>query len=610
MKVMLAEYSVCTGMGEEIRMEGAAMSGTLKKCFERADCSVFVPRDFGDDFLNTARACDCGLVIAPDDILADCTARLESACINLGSPSSTIRLCADKLETTELLLHNGLYAPRIIRESAHDGVVKCVVKPRTGCGSEDVFVSEGPVERDGFISTEYIEGEHLSVSLISGSGFVLPLTLNRQHIHMNGSVSYDGNDVNIDHQAKDEIFSVARKAGIMLGCKGLFGVDIVYADRSYVVDVNPRPTTAMVGVARVIDRNLADLVLLARFGELPDHVGYRGRCSFTKKDLGAFLSLGIDIGGANTKAATSDGRYAETVYLPLWRNADLKGTLERIKRNAPDAGAVGVTITGELADCYPTKKDGIDSIARIVKSVFPAALFYGCDGRFYADTGDHRLFSAANWSASARYIGRIHGDVLFVDIGSTTTDIIPVLGGVPVAGVTDFERLARSELVYAGVLRTNLAALLHTVEAKGFTVRTASELFAITADAYLLLGRITPEDYSCDTPDRCGRDPESAARRIARLVCCDMSELGMEDVRGIATQVYTRQVEDLSDAIRIVSGRHGLKRAAICGMGAFLARDALFGLEMPCAQVSDERKSKVFPAYAVANLLEDSENVS
>ncbi len=160
MKVMLAEYSVCTGMGEEIRMEGAAMLRTLRKSFERADCSVSIPRDFGDDFMNVAKACDCGLVIAPDGMLADCTERLESACISLGSPPAVIRLCADKAETTEILLHNGLYAPRIVRE----GPVKCVVKPRTGCGSDGVFVSEGPVEKDGFISTEYIDGEHLSVS--------------------------------------------------------------------------------------------------------------------------------------------------------------------------------------------------------------------------------------------------------------------------------------------------------------------------------------------------------------------------------------------------------------------------------------------------------------
>jgi predicted ATP-grasp superfamily ATP-dependent carboligase len=261
------------------------MLATLKRSFEQAGCGVFVPRDFGEDFLATAKDCDCGIVIAPDDILADYTAKLDSACINLGSPPAAIRLCADKLETTEMLLYNGLPAPRIVRE----GAVKCVVKPRTGCGSEGVFVSDGPADLDGYISTELIHGEHLSVSLLGGADTILPLTLNRQHIHMNGRVEYDGNDVNVDHPAKEEIFEVARKAGHMLGCRGLFGVDIVFADRPYIVDVNPRPTTSVVGVARVIDRSLADLVLLARFGGLPDRVGYRGRCSFTKKDLEAFL---------------------------------------------------------------------------------------------------------------------------------------------------------------------------------------------------------------------------------------------------------------------------------------------------------------------------------
>jgi probable H4MPT-linked C1 transfer pathway protein len=194
------------------------------------------------------------------------------------------------------------------------------------------------------------------------------------------------------------------------------------------------------------------------------------------------VTLGIDIGGANTKAATADGRYVASIYLPLWRDADLKGTLDRIRREAPagrPVGAhpdrVGVTITGELADCYPTKKDGIDRISRIVTDVFPDAAFYGSDGRFHRDTGDAALFSAANWSASARYLGRVHGDVLFVDIGSTTTDIIPVVGGKPVAGLTDFGRLTRGELIYAGALRTNLAAILRHVTVKGLEAGTASE---------------------------------------------------------------------------------------------------------------------------------------
>ena len=321
------------------------------------------------------------------------------------------------------------------------------------------------------------------------------------------------------------------------------------------------------------------------------------------------MTLGIDIGGANTKAASSDGSYVASIYLPLWRDADLHGALERIRSEAP-AGRVAVTITGELADCYASKKEGIGHISGVVRSVFPDVVFYGSDGSFHRDTDDAQLFSAANWSASARYVGRVHGDVLFVDIGSTTTDIIPVIGSRPVAGLTDFERLARSELIYAGALRTNLAALLRRVRVRGAEARTASELFAVTGDAYLLLGKISQDDYTCDTPDGCGKRPEDAARRVARLACCDLSELDMDDVQEIAGQAYRSQLDDLVDAIQTVAEKHGLKRAAICGLGAFLARDALGELEMPFTQMPDVRVSKVFPAYAIACLLEEEKNVT
>ena len=241
------------------------------------------------------------------------------------------------------------------------------------------------------------------------------------------------------------------------------------------------------------------------------------------------MILGLDIGGANTKAASADGRFAVSKYLPLWRGADLEGTLESIKKEAGTYEAIGVTITGELADCYASKKEGIEHISASVKKIFPEAVFYGVDGRFHDDTSDHSLFSAANWMASARFLGYVHRDVLFIDIGSTTTDLIPIVAGLPAAGMTDFERLSRGELIYSGTLRTNIAALLQHVSIRGLTVRTASELFAITGDAHLLLGHIKPGDYTCDTPDGDGKDETAAARRLARVVCCDLEELSIPE---------------------------------------------------------------------------------
>ncbi|WP_231844975.1 hydantoinase/oxoprolinase family protein [Methanocella arvoryzae] len=314
------------------------------------------------------------------------------------------------------------------------------------------------------------------------------------------------------------------------------------------------------------------------------------------------------MGGANTKAASADGKYVETIYLPLWKGADLKGTLEQIRRNAgKDCGPVGITITGELADCYPSKRDGIAHISAVVKEVFPDARFYGYDGRFYETTENHTLFSAANWSASARYVGKVHGSVVFIDTGSTTTDIIPVREGEPAAMLTDFGRLGNNELIYAGTLRTNLAALLHTVIVRGKPVRTASELFAITGDVYLLLGRISPEDYACDTPDGGPKDVEGAARRIARVVCGDLEEIGMDDVREIAEQARRRQIDEIKAAVTAVSEQHDIRKAAICGLGSFIVKDALIEMGMTFSVVADERLSRVFPAYAVARLLAESE---
>lgn len=281
MKVLLAEYGACTHMGGTIEKEGRAMLDTLKDSFEKAGCKVMIPDGFGEDLKQKLKSCDCGLAIAPDDMLEEYTGLIEKNCINLGCSSRVVKICADKLETTELLLHNGIPAPRIV----HEPGVKCVVKPRFGCASEGVFLSEEPVDREGMISTEYVEGEHLSVTLMGGSS-MLPLTLNRQLIRFEeGSVEYDGNEVPYDHNAKDEIFAAACSAGHALGCRGLFGVDIVYGDRPYIVDVNPRPTTAILGVSRVIDANLGDLILKARFGTLPQKINVKGHYSFTKRDL-------------------------------------------------------------------------------------------------------------------------------------------------------------------------------------------------------------------------------------------------------------------------------------------------------------------------------------
>ena len=314
------------------------------------------------------------------------------------------------------------------------------------------------------------------------------------------------------------------------------------------------------------------------------------------------MILGLDIGGANTKTASSDGLLAESVYLPLWKNSPLNEVLRLLALQEPQA--VAVVITGELADCFSCKREGIEKLTAAVKRAFSCPVyFWGASGFTWIDPLE---LAAANWSASAALLASEVGDCLFVDMGSTTTDLIPIKGEA-MAAKTDFLRLAGGDLVYMGLLRTRLDALLPTALIKGQKVPLAPEFFAIMADARLVLGRISEERYSCETPDGAGTDREAALRRLARSVCADLEEIGEAAALAIAEQACESQKRILVAAMKRQAEKHGLTKVAAAGIGEGLITEAAAFLGLECLRLSEKygpEISDVFPAYAVARLAE------
>jgi hypothetical protein len=283
MKILIAEYAVARNI-KPLVPEGRAILSTLVESFRRAGHDVIYPervRSFGEWIKKNADRTDAGLVVAPDELLADFVEILEEKTTNLGCSPECIRLCADKLRTTEILEKNGVRVPGILSEG---GTGKYVIKPRFGCGSEGVEIIKKFRKKRGFITCKFIDGKHISASIIVGKT-TLPLTINKQRIKFDkGKISYDGGVVPYEVPNKKEIFSVASKTAKILGCGGYVGIDIVLQDETpFVVDVNPRPTTSIVGIARVINHEIADLILKARFGKLPMRILSKGRYSITKK---------------------------------------------------------------------------------------------------------------------------------------------------------------------------------------------------------------------------------------------------------------------------------------------------------------------------------------
>jgi probable H4MPT-linked C1 transfer pathway protein len=326
--------------------------------------------------------------------------------------------------------------------------------------------------------------------------------------------------------------------------------------------------------------------------------------------------LGLDIGGANLKAAHSTG-VARSQPFALWKSpAALPDALRELLRDWPPYDLLAVTMTGELCDCFATKREGVRAILDAVSAVAGATpvRVWLADGRLVdpaAARSEPLLAAAANWLALATFTGRFapRGPALLIDVGSTTTDIVPLLDGKPVPrGRTDSERMRHCELAYTGVIRTPLCAIL--------AGRGAAEFFATTRDVYLMLGRLPEDPSDCDTADGRPATRACAEARIARMICADLETSTPDERRKLAEHALLRQVTHVGGCIEQVAGTlPGLPATIILsGVGDFLTELALSHQQTipPCPVVHLRRElgaevSRAAPAYALAMLASERE---
>jgi predicted ATP-grasp superfamily ATP-dependent carboligase len=291
MDILLAEYA--SVMMPNLAEEGHAMLRTLEAGFQTRGHSVRVPHPrkgdssaFHTQVGQLAQVCDAGLVIAPDNLLYDFSTLVEQHTTNLGCPAEAVKKAADKLTASMVLSRGSLTVPEINPPTG-----PYIVKPRNGCGAEGIHIVEtfDPDDIDeNMLVSKFISGEHISVSLIVGKT-VLPLSINKQHIRIDSTIRYLGNTTPYSVPNASAVIDQASRAAQLLGCKGYVGVDIVLQPNGIVniVDVNPRPTTAIVSIDKVIG-NVADLILKARLGKkLPALLKPHGKHTFVRTNCGS-----------------------------------------------------------------------------------------------------------------------------------------------------------------------------------------------------------------------------------------------------------------------------------------------------------------------------------
>ena len=330
--------------------------------------------------------------------------------------------------------------------------------------------------------------------------------------------------------------------------------------------------------------------------------------------------IGWDIGGVHTKAAWLPGgelaqARIESRAFEIWKaDNELPAVLRSVYRSLEvgDPDAMAVTMTAELADVFESKRQGVLFVLNALRDTFPGTPLFvlsldqqlePLEAAFRNPTG----FAAANWLASALFVAEREPNCLLVDVGSTTTDIVPIRHRrVAAEGRTDTDRLTTGELVYTGIVRTNPNTIAARVPVRGRPCSVAAEMFALMGDVYLQLGLIAPGDYTVPTPDGGPKTVAGAQRRLARLVCADAETLGPEEIHRLARYLYEKQLQQVTEAMYQVCSRLSGDDLPLlaAGSGRFLAIEAGRRMGLPLASLEIPSGALiVLPCLAVAALL-------
>ena len=268
--------------------------------------------------------------------------------------------------------------------------------------------------------------------------------------------------------------------------------------------------------------------------------------------------IGWDIGGAHLKAArVARGRVDATAQAatPLWLGLEsLHSAFDRLKQQLGDADAHALTMTGELCDAFPSRREGVVGLAAIaVQHLAPAsARFYaGAAGFVGPEDVDIRAaeIASANWRASAELAALRLPEALLIDVGSTTVDLIPVSAGtVASLGADDAQRLAAGELVYSGMTRSFVMAMARRAPFRGVWTPLMNEYFASSADVYRILGVLPDGADMMSTADGREKTIGASCARLARMVGREADEADVSEWRALARWFAEAQTRDICDA--------------------------------------------------------------
>lgn len=313
--------------------------------------------------------------------------------------------------------------------------------------------------------------------------------------------------------------------------------------------------------------------------------------------------IGWDIGGAHVKATVID-RAGKVIAVnqqpcPLWKGLDqLQDTVNALLQEfAGSSFRHAITMTGELVDLFDNRDHGVRQIIQTMTELLQGAellVFAGSEGLLEVSQVEARhypLIASANWLASASLTAQKLGSGLFVDCGSTTTDILLLHNKkVQAKGYTDYQRLQSQELIYTGIIRTAVMAVAQTAKDHGKKIGLMAEYFATMADVYRVTGELNETHDQTDTADGAEKTILASARRLSRMIGCDFYADELPRWQHFAENIRARQIQQIQRGCETQLSRQELspKTPLIgAGVGRFLVKEIALNLGHPYLDFSD-----------------------
>ena len=317
-----------------------------------------------------------------------------------------------------------------------------------------------------------------------------------------------------------------------------------------------------------------------------------------------------DIGGSHLKLAVLDKASRNIITarqwpMPLWQGLPVLTRVFSAAMTAELDGLANATVrprvrhvasmTAELTDIFPDRKSGVSILLRQLQQLRRGnsmEIYCGNNSlvkieELGADSAKAMLAASANWQATLNYVASCQDSGILVDVGGTTTDILPFTAHRPaVTGNTDQERLRSGELVYTGVVRTPVAMVCNAVPYQGKMLRLCSERFADMADVYRLHGKLLPQQDLHDTADGRGKDQAMTAARLARMTGAD--NIDQHELLLLAKYLAEAQLRIIDDALAQVmsANAENINCLVAAGCGSFMVHELARRHAMNCIDIN------------------------